>query len=78
MKYSEERVASIQGNFLPTIALIHTLRLQKRGFLYETGYLPGFKFSSCVLFDCKQKVASISSDEVEIEANAVIYSYLEL
>ena len=24
---------------------IHTLRLQKRGFLYQTGFLPGFKFS---------------------------------
>ena len=36
-----------------TFTCIHTLRLQKRGFLYETGYLPGLKFSTshiiCVL-----------------------------
>ena len=36
-----------------TFTCIHTLRLQKRGFLYQTGFLPGFKFSTshfiCVL-----------------------------
>ena len=34
-----------QGIFLTSLALTHTdhtLRLQKRGFLYEKGYLPGF------------------------------------
>ena len=46
---SEKRIASIHGNFLPSFASYHTLRLQKRGFLYETGYLRGFKFSSNVL-----------------------------
>ena len=36
-----------------TFTRIHTLRLQKCDFLYETGFLPGFKFSTshfiCVL-----------------------------
>ena len=45
----EKRIASIHGNFLPSFASYHTLRLQKRGFLYEKGYLRGFKFSSNVL-----------------------------
>ena len=27
-----------------TFTCIHTLHLQKRGFLYETGFLPGFEF----------------------------------
>ena len=36
---TEKHIASIHGNF--TFTCIHTLRLQKRGFLYETGFLPG-------------------------------------
>ena len=28
-----------------TFTCIHTLHLQEHGFLYETGFLPGFKFS---------------------------------
>ena len=46
MKYSEKRIASIYGNFVPSLALIYTLRLQKRGFLYKTAFLPGLKFSN--------------------------------
>ena len=30
LKYSEKRIASIHGNFLPSLALIHTLRFQIR------------------------------------------------
>ena len=36
---TEKHIASIHGNF--TFTCIHALRLQKRGFLYETGFLPG-------------------------------------
>ena len=52
LKYFEKRMASIHGKFF-TRTCLHTLRLQKRGFLYETGFLPGLKFSTshiiCVL-----------------------------
>ena len=47
--------------------------------LYETGYLPSFKFSSSVLkiFFLNRltanKKASITRDILEIEANAVLY-----
>ena len=43
LKNSEKRIASIHGNFL-TFTCIHTLRLQKCSFLYETGFLLVFKF----------------------------------
>ena len=32
--------------FLPSLDCIDNLLLQKRGFLYETGFLQGFKFST--------------------------------
>ena len=53
--------------------------LAKRGFLYETGYPPGFTFSSSVLYvfflnrSTANKRGSIWRDILEIEANAVKY-----
>ena len=43
LKNSEKRIASIHGNFF-TFTCIHTLRLQKGGFLYKMAFLPGFTF----------------------------------
>ena len=64
-----------------TLTCIYTSRLQKRGFLCETGVLPGLTISTshftCVLsvlfFSFWIDRASTSTATLEIEANAVIY-----
>ena len=81
LKYSDKRIASIQRNFSPSLALIHSLHLQKCAFLYKTRYLPGFKFSSSVLsvFFLNRLTANERSQTskavLEIEADAVIYMH---
>ena len=47
---AEKLIDSIHGNF--TFTCIHTLRLQKRGFLYETGFLPGHTLFGFWVFFC--------------------------
>ena len=74
---TEKHIASIHGNF--TFTCIHTLRLQKRGFLYETGFLPGSQpGSECSFLFFLNRLtandrASISRAVLEMEANAVLY-----
>ena len=77
---TEKHIASIHGNF--TFTCIHTLRLQKRGFLYEIGYIsPGvtpYMGSECSFVFFLNRLtanerASISRAVLEMEANAVLY-----
>ena len=76
---TEKHIASILGNF--TFTCIHTLRLQKRGFLNETGFLPGSHpiwGSECFFVFFLNRLtanerASISRAVLEMEANAVLY-----
>ena len=52
-----------------TFTCIHTLRLQKRGLLYETGFLPGFKFFTSLLswFSCVLCVLLFSFGTIHCE-----------
>ena len=86
LKYSEKCIPSIQGNFLPSLAFI-LFTCKKNGFQLETGFHPGFKFSTSHFVDGRSRVlqvfslnrliankrASISRAILEIGAKAVIY-----
>ena len=52
-----------------TFTCIHTLRLQKHGFLYETGFLPGFKFFTSLLswFSCVLCVLLFWNDSLRMK-----------
>ena len=98
--FIHSRVPGIAWNILRNVSLQFTgifylhlhPSLAKTCFLYQTGFLPGFKFSTshfiCVLnlnilllilsesIDMRTRRTSISRAVLEIEANAVIYIHI--